>query len=390
MNCKCENALLTICLEGRIDSFNADAKGAEIKQIIADNAHNEVVFDADKLEYISSAGLRIVLRVRKEEPTLKIINASNDVYEIFEMTGFTEMLPVIKAYRKLSVDGCEVIGEGANGKVYRLDPDTIIKVYRNPDSLPDIQRERELARKAFVLGIPTAIPYDVVKVGEGFGSVFELLNAEPFAHLIAKDMDNLDHYIDLYVDLLKKIHSTSIKKGEMPNMKETALNWATFLKDYLPADDFNKLYSLINAVPDDNHIIHGDCHIKNVMMQNGEVLLIDMDTLCTGHPIFEFSSMFLAYGGINENHHERTQEFLGISHEVAVDIWYRSLKKYFDTDDMEKIEEYSNKAKIVGYTRIIRRMIRRHGLENETDRQDIETFINHLTDLLKSVDTLLF
>ncbi len=52
----------------------------------------------------------MVLRLRKNEPTLEIVNASSEVYEIFEMTGFTEMLPISKAYRKLCVDGCEVIG----------------------------------------------------------------------------------------------------------------------------------------------------------------------------------------------------------------------------------------------------------------------------------------
>lgn len=390
MNFKCENGKLVLFFEGRIDSYNAEQRGAEIQQIIDNNPHDEITFDLDQLEYISSAGLRVVLRTRKSEPTLTIINASTDVYDIFDMTGFTEMIPVSKAYRKLSVEGCEVIGAGANGKVYRLNPDTIIKVYKNPDSLPDIQRERELARKAFVLGIPTAIPYDVVKVGNGYGSVFELLNAQPFANLIAQDMDNMDHYIDLYVDLLKKIHSTSAKEGEMPDMKETALKWAAFLKDYLDEGEYKKLYSLINEVPKDNHIIHGDCHIKNVMMQNGEVLLIDMDTLCLGHPVFEFSSMFLAYGGINENHHEKTMDFLGLPYDVAVDIWYKTLKKYFGTEDEAKIEEYSNKAKIVGYTRIIRRLIRRHGLENESDREDIELFMRNLKELLKSVDTLMF
>ena len=85
---------------------------------------------------------------------------------------------------RYAAEGCEVIGEGANGIVYRTDPDTIVKVYKNHDALEEIHNERELARKAFVLGIPTAIPYDVVRVGEGYGSVFELLNAKSFAKII--------------------------------------------------------------------------------------------------------------------------------------------------------------------------------------------------------------
>lgn len=172
----------------------------------------------------ASAGLRVILRLRKQEPELAIVNASPEVYEIFEMTGFTEMMPVSRAYRRVSVDGCEVIGQGANGKVYRLDPETIIKVYLNPNSLPDIHWERELARKAFVLGIPTAIPYDVVKVGDGYGSVFELLNAKSFGSLIAEHPEEMDKYVKMYVDLLKKIHGTKVHPEDLRDMKSS---WAS-------------------------------------------------------------------------------------------------------------------------------------------------------------------
>lgn len=90
------------------------------------------------------------MRLSKDHEDLKLINVASAVYEVFEMTGFSELIHVEKAYRTLSIDGCEIIGQGANGKVYRLDPDAIIKVYNNPDSLPEINRERELARKAFL------------------------------------------------------------------------------------------------------------------------------------------------------------------------------------------------------------------------------------------------
>ena len=128
------------------------------------------------------------------------------VYEILDITGFTELLPVERAYRSVSVEGCEAIGQGANGVVYRLDKDTAVKVYRNPDSLPDVRRERELARKAFVLGIPTAIPYDVVRVNGSYGSVFELLNSRSFSKLIAAEPENIDKYVGLYVELMRKMH----------------------------------------------------------------------------------------------------------------------------------------------------------------------------------------
>lgn len=387
---KCENGVLTLFASGRIDSTTAPGAETEIEALRAEQAHESVVLDVEALEYISSAGLRVVLRLRKNEPTLTVVNASSDVYEIFEMTGFTEMIPVSKAYRKLSVDGCEVIGQGANGRVYRYDPDTIVKVYFNSDALPDIHRERELARRAFVLGIPTAIPYDVVKVGDSYGSVFELLNAKSFAQLIAEEPDKLDEYVALYVDLLKKIHATEVKPEDMPDMRDVVIGWAKFLEEYLPADKATKLISLVEAVPVDHHMVHGDYHLKNVMMQNGEVLLIDMDTLCQGHPVFELASVFNAYVGFSEVDNTISQSFMGLPHETAVSIWDKMLPLYLGTDDRAVIEDVEKKAKLVGYTRLMRRLIRRKGFESEKGRQDIETYKNHIIELLDSVDTLVF
>ncbi len=388
MDSKNENGTLTVFLDGRIDSSNADAKEKEISDIRSANAHETLVLDADDLEYISSAGLRIVLRLKKSEQNFSVINASSDVYEIFEMTGFTEMIDIKKAYRRISLDGAEVIGQGANGKVYRINDDTIVKVYLNPDSFGDIKRERDLAKKAFVLGIPTAISYDIVRVGEGYGTVFECLNAKSLAKLVLAEPDKLDYYLDLYVDLLKKIHGTEVKEGDMPDMRETAVKWAEFDKDYLPEKTGEKLLSLVKAVPKSNRMMHGDYHLKNVMMQDGEVLLIDMDTLCVGNPVFELGSMFNAYEGFSSLDYSVSASFLGIPHELAVKVWEKSLIKYIGTSDKEKFTEAENRAKIIGFMRLLRRSIRRGGLNDETMKKEIDFYKEQLVSLVAKVDSL--
>lgn len=382
--------LLTIFLKGHIDSANAGDVEKEIEEARAQSSASDLLLDASELNYISSAGLRVILRLRKQMPDLSVINVSPEVYEIFDMTGFTEMINVQKAYRQISVEGCEVIGQGANGKVYRIDPDTIVKVYLNPDSLPEIHRERELARTAFVLGVPTAIPYDVVRVGEGYGSVFELLNADSFVKLLTKGKKSLDEVAKMSIDLLKLIHSTEVKPGSMPDMKAVALDWADFLKDYLPEDLYTKLHSLVAAVPEDHHMMHGDYHLKNVMLQNGESLLIDMDTLCYGHPVFELASMFNAYMGYGELDHYITLNFMGIPYDTAEEFWKKSLKLYLGDADEETIRSVEEKAQIVGYTRIMRRRIRRNGFDTEEGRAEIENCKKHLAELLPKVDTLTF
>ena len=351
--------ILYIAIEGRIDASNAAEAEEKIFSIKNENPGKHIVVDADQLAYISSAGLRVILRLRKEEPKLAIINVAADVYEVFDMTGFTDMVTIEKAYKRMSVEGCEFIAKGANGAVYRYDDETILKTYFAKDALPEIKQERENARRAFVLGINTAIPYGIVRVGDGYGTVTELLNATSVTKLIRANPDDMTQAAKYYIDMLKNIHSTEVEDGEVPDMKETALAWADFVAPHLPEVQAKKLRALIEAVPKKNTLMHGDYHTNNIMVQNGEPLLIDMDTLCMGHPVFELGSMFNAFIGYSELDHQVTMDFYGYSHEAAEKFWDMALKLYLGTEDEAVCQAVAEKAMIIGYTRMLRRAIRR-------------------------------
>ena len=378
---------IRIDLNGRIDSSNSE----EVKEAFISgigDAKGPVVIDASDLEYISSAGLRILLQLRKKHSDISITDVAPDVYEILDVTGFTQMMNVSRAYRKISVEGAEVIGRGANGTIYRIDKDNVVKVYNDPDSLDDIQHEREVARLALILGIPTAISYDIVKVGDSYGSVFELLNAKSFSKILAREPEKIDWCVDEYVEMLRKIHGTEVPPGKLPDMKDTGLKWATFMKDHLPEDAGAKLVSLVEAIPEDDHMIHGDYHTKNLELTNDEVLLIDMDTLAVGDPVFEFASIFNALQGFYEMDHDSIEEFQGYSHKTATEFWNKVLAKYLETDDPAVLSEMADKARIIGYTRLIRRSIRRKGLEDEKKKAEIEHWTEELVELIGKIDSL--
>ena len=383
-----DKEILYIAIEGRIDASNAAAAEEKIFKVKNDNPGKHVVVDADKLEYISSAGLRVILRLRKEEPKLAIINVAADVYEVFDMTGFTDMVTVEKAYKRMSVEGCEFIAKGANGAVYRYDDETILKTYFAKDALPEIKQERENARRAFVLGINTAIPYGIVRVGDGYGTVTELLNATSVTKLIRQSPDDLTQAAKYYIDMLKNIHSVEVDDGEVPDMKETALAWADFVAPHLPEAQGKKLRALIEAVPKKNTLMHGDYHTNNIMVQNGEPLLIDMDTLCMGHPVFELGSMFNAFLGYSELDHQVTLDFFGYTHETAEKFWNLSLKLYLGTEDEAACQAVAEKAMIIGYTRMLRRAIRR---PNEAESPaKIARCKEALAMLLEKLDSICF
>ncbi|MBQ5952227.1 MAG: anti-sigma factor antagonist [Lachnospiraceae bacterium] len=385
-----ENGRVKIALEGRIDSNNAPAVEKELMDALEGRRGAPVTLDAEKLTYISSAGLRVILHVKKLHPDLVITDVSPEVYEIFDMTGFTEMMTVEKAYRVVSVEGCEEIGRGANGLIYRIDQDNVVKVYRNADALADIQHEREVARLALVLGIPTAISYDVVRVGESYGSVFELLNARSFSKILAKEPEKMDWCVREYVDMLHRIHGTLVPEGRLPDMRETAIGWARFDQDYLPKEAGDKLLAMVEAVPHDDHMIHGDYHTKNLQLQGDEVLIIDMDTLAVGHPIFELGSMFNSFVGFSEYDRSVIEKFQGFDSTIGRAFWRKSLAAYLGTQDEARLTDVENKARIVGYMRMIRRSIRRGGLDKPAEKAEIELWKGELLELLGKVDTLLF
>lgn len=376
---------LVVSISGRIDSSNAADKESEILAQLAGKGSVVLVLDASELEYISSAGLRVILRLKKDYPDIKIVGVNPEVYEIFDMTGFTDMMTVEKAYRVISVEGCEVIGEGANGKVYRIDGDNVVKTYKNADALNDIQHEREVARLALILGIPTAISYDVVKVGDSYGSVFELLNAKSFAKILAKEPDKFDWCVKEYVGMLKKIHGTVVPNGKLPSIKTKIYGGVCRTKELLPEGPGEKLVKMVDEIPEDERMIHGDYHTKNIVLAGDEVLVIDMDTLSVGHPIFDFMRMYNAYLGYSEKDPDVILKFQGFDQDTAKRFWRASLEAYFATKDEEKIKEIENKVRCLSYGYLID-----WGVRHNADAGLVALWKERLIALLPQVDSLLF
>lgn len=86
---------LCIAPIGRLDTATAPLLEAELKKSIL--GKTTVIFDLKDLEYISSAGLRVLLSAQKcmnKQGTMTVINVSESVMDVFEVTGFSEILSI--------------------------------------------------------------------------------------------------------------------------------------------------------------------------------------------------------------------------------------------------------------------------------------------------------
>lgn len=90
-----ENGIVTLDLEGRVDTTTAPQLEQEIKASM--DGATELIFDFKKLDYISSAGLRVLLSAHKammKQGEMKIRNVNEVVMEIFDVTGFSDILTI--------------------------------------------------------------------------------------------------------------------------------------------------------------------------------------------------------------------------------------------------------------------------------------------------------
>ena len=334
----------TIKISGRIDSNNAKQFEDEL---LAAAGTADVTLDAAELEYISSAGLRVLLKLKKNAGgEVSVINASNDVYDIFEVTGFTNILTVKKAIREISVDDCEIIGQGGNGTVYRLDDDKIVKVYRPNVGLQEIDKEREFAKTALVNGVPCVIAYDVVKCGESYGIVFEMLKSDTLGHAMLSNPERLDEYVEKYVALAKELHSTKIKEGAFTNIKTVLHERVPGLSKWCTPEEMQLIDSLIDEMPDGESLIHGDLHPGNIMIQDGELVLIDMPEVTVGAKIWDIAAIYRDMISAPQNSPESIERSVGMPKEMIIDVGYRFFRLYTGMTD-DELEIYFKQLGLV-------------------------------------------
>ncbi len=326
-------------LIGRLDSKNA---GDVERDIMSEfEKYGELTIDAAELKYISSAGLRVLLKLRQMQKHLEITDVSPEVYDILEVTGFVELLDVKKKFREVSIENCELIGKGGIGSVYRISEDEIIKVYSSKTSVESIEQERQLARSAFVAGVPTAIPYDMVKVGDSYGLVFEMVKADVIARKFTGEAEHFDEYAKKYAILFKTIHTISLTNSGLPSTESIYLSYLDQLSDWYDESEIERLKWFIGQIPTKDTMVHGDFHTNNIMVQGDELLIIDMAEISCGNPIYDLASTYFVHVLNAKLHPDNVMRFLNVTPETAIKLWDEIVKIYFNTEDRDKIDRYN-------------------------------------------------
>ena len=295
-----------------------------------------------------------------------------------------------KKYREVSVDGCKLLGRGAKGDVYRYDDELVIKVFNQNNTYHDVEQEIAQSRKAFILGIPTAISFGIVSVGNRYGAMYELVESDTLSSCIAKAPGQVEAYAKMMAELAHTIHSIEVTEEDgFSDVSERYLNYVRSGIAYENETLADKCIKLIEGISHSDTLVHGDFHTGNVFLQNGEPLLIDMDRVATGHPIAEISDLYYFYVVLGEDDPSVVENFMGFSYRTAQQFFSTFLRSYLDTDDENKLNDVTEKASLLCYIRIIRKL-RKKGSVSEAERKRLEFYIDKLADLTEKIDSLIY
>ncbi len=335
-------------LSGRIASQNS----TELENMLASERKNHpkgsIVIDCEDLLYISSAGLRVLLSFNKKEAlSIKIINVSPEAYEIFDITGFTEIFDVTKKLRDVSNEEVHMMGVSGGVTVYYAGDDKLLKVYPEGTSLETVEMERQYSQAAMVFEIPTLIAYDIVTYKGLYGMLYELSNVKTVFSMIAASKSRQNQYADAMGKLLRQIHSVAPMIDSISKNSDVYRNYAENMSKWLRANEVDALIKLIDAVPEADTLLYGNFNARNVFVQpNGELILINMMGIRLGNPIYDLGKIYMTYKNKSDKMIKRLSGFEILQ---AQRFWEMMMYGYFDTNNLADIIKHEKAMEAASY-----------------------------------------
>ena len=240
--------------------------------------------------------------------------------------------------REINIDRCEIIGRGGQGTIYRLDEETIVKLYDPGYSLEAIEQERAASKSALKLGIPTAFSFGTVKCGDRYGVVFEMMNSGTLAHAMRTEPEKLPQYVKMYCDLFNELHSIHDPDGIYPKLKDSLHQQADRLGRWgLSGEEIATVHGLVNAIRDTDTILHGDFHPGNLMLHNDELLIIDVPDLKTGSPLYDLYTVMRDLISGPQSVPEQCEISQGMPPELCIKVGQMFFSMYYQSADPQVI-----------------------------------------------------
>ena len=231
-------------------------------------------------------------------------------------------------FKPLSIEGLTPFAKGGTGECYRLDGDTILKLYYEDFPEERIIREKECARAALIAGVPTAISYEMVLVGNRKGIIYEMVQGKTLTETVREDPSRVADMGQLFARIARTLHQAEVRKQDLPGVTK-AIRDAAEKMTYAPEDTRKQVFSFLDELDRHRCYVHGDFHPNNVIMTKDGPMLIDMGGFSIGCPLFDPATTFFSLFESPEARQGGRSSFNGLDQAEARAFWQGFSDEYF-------------------------------------------------------------
>lgn len=260
-----------------------------------------------------------------------------------------------KKEKEIDLSGAKEIGRGQCGIIYRTGDDHVIKLFYDNIPKETIMTEYERTRGANEMNINSVKCYGLVSNKGRIGIEMDLVKGDNLHEEVLKNRSQTAYYGRKMAEELKLIHSKDADVKIFPPISDFYLECAkNCCRDgWISSEEEKKISAFIRAIPQSSSMIHGDYHVLNVMWEDGNIRLIDMANCMSGHPIFDLliSNLYMHFVPVHLE--DLCSRFYRITPEEVLSLWDAFVRRYFETEDEEKIAYINHLLDLYSMLRII-------------------------------------
>ena len=140
-----------------------------------------------------------------------------------------------------------------------------------------------------------------------------------------------------YIEQLNLLHSVHTDNPVFGSAKASYCKQVEDASKFLTEEEGELMKQILEVLPEGDRLVHCDAHPKNIMIQNGEMLWIDMEGMSVGHPIYDLISIAVILNGMRTD--EMTMGICGMDNATVKLFKDCFIRKYFKTEDPEMIQK---------------------------------------------------
>lgn len=215
------------------------------------------------------------------------------------MINFIDVNESLYKIKDFSSDSLTFLDKGSTGDIYSVSEDKVLKLFNKNFDKKFILSEFYLSTMAYNHGVKCPYPYDIVKVNNAYGIIYEWFHGVTLCSYINNNPKNFNIAIQQYFNLIKNTNNIECLDCTIPSAKQNILSKLKDISNIIGKDKYKQIKDLIDRIPESNHLLHGDPNVKNCIFVGDDLFFIDMGTIVKGSYIFDLASMLATYKFFN-------------------------------------------------------------------------------------------